>query len=105
MTVESIAPVALLNGKSMTAAFFGRQSDSQGTRIKSGFRLAGQVAWELGITTTTAVQLSTAAVLPNTPTYANGALGVGATLTAGANSTLTVDGVLATIGQRVLVKD
>lgn len=48
--------------------------------------------------------LATAAVLPNTPTYANGASGVGATLTAGSNTTLTVDSVVATINQIVLVK-
>lgn len=49
--------------------------------------------------------LATAAALPNTPTYANGASGVGATLTAGANSTLTVDGTVAALNTVVLVKD
>lgn len=49
--------------------------------------------------------LATAAVLPNTPTYANGALGVGATLTAGSNTTLTVDGTAAPLNTVVLVKD
>lgn len=49
--------------------------------------------------------LATAAVLPNTPTYANGTAGVGATLTAGANSTLTVDGVVAALNAVVLVKN
>lgn len=49
--------------------------------------------------------LASAAVLPNTPTYANGALGVGATLTAGSNTTLTVDGTAAPLNTIVLVKD
>lgn len=49
--------------------------------------------------------LATAAVLPNTPTYNNGASGVGATLTAGTNSTLTVDGTVAILGTVVLVKN
>lgn len=49
--------------------------------------------------------LATTTVLPNTPTYANGALGVGATLTAGANTTLTVDGTAAPLNTVVLVKN
>lgn len=49
--------------------------------------------------------LATAAVLPNTPTYSNGASGVGATLTAGSNSTLTVDGTVAVLANIVLVKN
>lgn len=49
--------------------------------------------------------LATAAVLPNTPTYANGASGVGATLTAGSNTTLTVDGTAAPLSTVVLVKN
>lgn len=49
--------------------------------------------------------LATAAVLPNSPTYSNGALGVGATLTAGSNTTLTVDGTSAPLSTVVLVKN
>lgn len=58
-----------------------------------------------GITFLAASNLATAAVLPNTPTYANGTAGVGATLTAGANSTLTVDGTVAALNAVVLVKN
>lgn len=47
--------------------------------------------------------LATAAILPNSPTYANGTLGVGATLTSAANSTLTVDGTVAALNSVVLV--
>lgn len=48
---------------------------------------------------------ATVAVLPDTPTYANGTAGVGATLTAGANGALSIDGVAVAPGDRVLVKD
>ena len=58
-----------------------------------------------GLNVLAQTELATAAVLPNTPTYANGASGVGATLTAGANSTLTVDGTVAALNTVVLVKD
>ena len=52
-----------------------------------------------------AVELATAAALPNTPTYSNGSSGVGATLTASANARLVIDGANATTGDRVLVKN
>ena len=52
-----------------------------------------------------AVKLGTAAALPNSPTYDNGTSGVGATLTAGSNIRLVVDGANATTGDRVLVQD
>ncbi len=52
-----------------------------------------------------AVKLASAAVLPNSPTYSNGTSGVGATLTAGANARLVVDGANATAGDRILVQD
>jgi hypothetical protein len=52
---------------------------------------------------------ATAAVLPNSPTYNNGTAGVGATLTAGSNVALTIDGVTLTSptdnGIRVLVQN
>jgi hypothetical protein len=49
--------------------------------------------------------LATAAVLPNSPTYANGTAGVGATLTAGSSSTLTVDGTVAPVNSIILVNN
>lgn len=58
-----------------------------------------------GLTILSPSRLATAAVLPNTPTYSNGASGVGATLTAGSNSTLTVDGTVANLNDVVLVKN
>jgi len=50
-------------------------------------------------------RVATAAVLPNTPTYDNGTAGVGATLTAGSNGALTVDGVTVAVNDRILVKN
>ena len=57
-----------------------------------------------GINFHQAVRLATAAALPAN-TYNNGASGVGATLTANANGALTVDGVAAVAGNRILVKN
>ena len=55
------------------------------------------------------VVYATSAVLPNSPTYNNGTDGVGATLTAGANAALVIDGETLTSptdnGIRVLIKD
>lgn len=63
------------------------------------FYLAAQ-----GLTTYAAVLVATTGVL--TATYANGAAGVGATLTnSGAQIALTIDGVLQVLGNRVLVKN
>lgn len=50
-------------------------------------------------------ELATTTALPNSPTYSNGITGVGATLTAGSNSTLTVDGTVAALGNVVLVNN
>ena len=57
-----------------------------------------------GINFHQSVRLATAAALPAN-TYNNGASGVGATLTANANGALTVDGVAAVAGNRILVKN
>lgn len=51
------------------------------------------------------VRVATVAALSNTPTYANGAAGVGATLTAGSVGILTVDGTATVLNDRILVKD
>lgn len=54
----------------------------------------------------TAIQgTSNGSILPNSPTYSNGASGVGATLTAGSNTTLTADGYTFVLNDRILVKD
>ncbi len=51
------------------------------------------------------VVAATAAVLPNTPNYANGVSGIGATLTSSTNSVLVVDGYTPVILDRILVKN
>jgi hypothetical protein len=58
-----------------------------------------------GINWHNSVELTTDAILPNTPTYNNGADGVGATLTGSTNIRLVVDGFNATTGTRILVKN
>jgi hypothetical protein len=58
-----------------------------------------------GINPLASSRLATVAILPNTPTYANGASGVGATLTAGANTTLSIDSVVANLNDVVLIKN
>jgi uncharacterized delta-60 repeat protein len=57
-----------------------------------------------GLTIKSSVNLATDAALP-AYTYNNGTDGVGATITADANGALTVDGIVASIGDRILVKD
>lgn len=52
-----------------------------------------------------ASQYATNAVLPNTPTYNNGTLGVGATLTAGSNAALVVDSASPSVNDIILVKN
>lgn len=62
------------------------------------------VLTSLGLTTYTAVLAASTIAL--TATYANGTLGVGATLTnAGAQAALTLDGVTLAVGNRVLIKN
>lgn len=51
------------------------------------------------------VQAATTGPLANTPTYTNGTAGVGAKLTATVTGTLTVDGHVVALNERVLVKN
>jgi hypothetical protein len=57
-----------------------------------------------GLSVKNSCNVATAAALPAC-TYANGASGVGATLTGNANGALTVDGLAVSAGWRVLVKN
>lgn len=97
----TVAPFYSVRKQSMVATFL-----SAIHTIKHSPRVSMSVEWALGTVTNTAVRLATASatVLPNTPTYANGTAGVGATLTAGSNTTLTVDGSVVALNDRVLVK-
>lgn len=69
----------------------------------------GQLSWVDGGMGSFAldVRVATTTTLPGSPVYANGAAGVGATLTRGSNGTLgTIDGISSfTIGDRILVKN
>lgn len=60
-----------------------------------------------GLNPAVAVQAATAAILPNSPTYNNGAAGIGAFITTTTlNTALVIDGqTINTLGQRVLVKN
>ena len=58
-----------------------------------------------GINWHDAVVYATATALPNTPIYSNGASGVGATLTGDTTVRLLIDGLNATTGNRILVKN
>lgn len=58
-----------------------------------------------GLKIKSTAQWATAAVLPNSPTYSNGSSGVGATLTAGANAAIAVDGGSPALNDLVLVKN
>lgn len=58
-----------------------------------------------GFESAAAVQAATTTVLPNSPTYNNGASGVGATLTAGSNGALTIDGYSVQVNDRLLIKN
>lgn len=51
------------------------------------------------------VKAATTGALGNSPTYDNGTSGVGATLTAGSNGALTLDGVTLSASDRILVKN
>lgn len=76
-----------------------------------GFDATGQnfVCTSFGLTGISnyiaSVFAATTGAIPNAPTYANGTAGVGATLTAGTNGALMIDGVALTAGNRVLIKD
>lgn len=58
-----------------------------------------------GINWHEATKYATTAVLSNSPAYDNGTLGVGATLTAGSNGTLSIDGSAVSANDRILVKN
>lgn len=97
MATQNANSVAIIGG---TATGFPTPTNANDVAIKS---YVDSLATGLAVLASSA--LATAAVLPNTPTYSNGASGVGATLTAGSNTTLTVDGTAAPISTVVLVKD
>lgn len=58
-----------------------------------------------GLTWKSPVAAASVAVLPFSPTYSNGTAGVGATLTAGSNGVLTIDGYTVLLNDRILVQN
>jgi len=95
--VGNIAANGVLNVTSVIASNAGTSSTALATREYVDALFAG-VNWH------DPVALATTAALP-TCTYDNGASGVGATLTATANSALTIDTGTVLVGDSVLVKN
>src|SRR6185312_14610521 len=89
---------AIPNGWTATTQATGDAS----TNLANDAFVAGVVA---SINPAVSVQAATVGVLSNTPTYSNGTAGVGATLTAGSNGALTIDGYAVLLNDRVLVKN
>lgn len=82
------------------------QSDNSTDIATTAFVVIAVANAIAGVNPAVAVQAATAAVLPNSPTYSNGAAGIGATLTAGVtNTTLVVDGYTPVLNDRILVKN
>lgn len=95
-----------LNAKAPTASptFTGTVTVPTPTNDTDAATKAYVDATAQGLSIKDSCALATTAALP-TNTYANGASGVGATLTAVATGTLTVDGTVVALNDRVLVKD
>jgi hypothetical protein len=95
--VGNIAVDGTLNVLSVVASNAGTSSTSLATRGYVDTVAAG-LNWHDSVAFATAAALSAC-------TYANGTLGVGATLTGDANGRLTVDGSAQTTGKSILVKN
>jgi hypothetical protein len=95
--VANIASNGVLNVVSVVASNAGTGSTALATR---GYvdSIASGINWHA------AVNFATTAALPAC-TYANGTLGVGATLTGNSNGRLTVDSTAQTTGKSILVKN
>lgn len=99
-TVVSVLTSAAFPGSPTTTT--QSLGDSSTKVATTAFTAAGLAA----LNPIESVDAATTTILPNTPTYNNGTAGVGATLTAGSNTTLTVDGFTGSaIGQYFLVKN
>jgi hypothetical protein len=96
---NAIKPSVGLTGAPTTPT--GTVGDAS-TQISNDAFVAGVVA---SINPAVSVQAATVGVLSNTPTYSNGTAGVGATLTAGTNGALTIDGYTVLLNDRVLIKN
>jgi hypothetical protein len=77
-------------------------SSDNSTRIATTSFVQGLIA---SLSQAIAVSAATTTILPFTPVYANGTAGVGATLTAGSNGVLTIDGYTVLANDRVLINN
>lgn len=104
VVVASIATSAPLPGSPTTTT---QASTDNSTKVATTAYVTTGIANAIaGVNPAVAVTVATTGVLPNSPTYNNGVGGIGATLTAGSNTTLTADGVtLSATTQSVLVKN
>jgi hypothetical protein len=93
------APAAALSMNSQRITNLGTPTATTDATTKAYVDAAVQ-----GLDQKPTAQVATAAALPAN-TYANGASGVGATLTATANGALTVDGYAVATGDKILVKN
>ena len=113
-TGASGAPYVLIRSSDMNTAY---QFLNYGTFVSAGNTLAGlnflqtnESFTQVGVSPANFSQvmnavLSTVTALFPTYTYNNGASGVGATLTATSNGSVSIDGITPTVGNRVLIKD
>jgi hypothetical protein len=99
------AALAALGGAALAgAAFTGEVTVQAPVNPSDAVTKSYADAIAQGLSIKPSVQEATAAALPSN-TYANGASGVGATLTATANGALTVDGIAVAVSDRVLVQN
>lgn len=97
-TTTATSTTLVLTGLATPAGTFVAVN-SNGTLIATSTPIGGSAAGSQATT------WATTAVLGGTPTYANGASGVGATLTEVGTGALSVDGNAPSSGDRVLVKN
>jgi len=101
--VASIANNVLLPGNPTAAT---QAASDSSTRLATTSYVTTAVNNAIaGVNPAVAVQVASAAVLPNTPAYNNGVGGVGATLTDSGQHALVVDGYTVLLNDRVLVKN
>jgi hypothetical protein len=108
----SVAFGAITSGTNSTAAMVVGMGASFTVPTQASGDISGLASSDLFVanafsflTPYGSVQAATIAILSNTPTYNNGTAGVGATLTAGSNGVLTIDGYSPVLNDRVLVKN
>lgn len=102
VSVSDLTTGALVNGATVTTQSQNDNSTKAASTAYTDLAVANAVA---GVNPAVAVQAGTTTVLPNSPTYSNGASGIGATLTAGSAAALVIDGYTPVLLDRILVKN